>query len=49
MNKPGPGTYDARSTLAKTLGKIGTSQKGVPLVSKLILSNPGPGQYGLAK
>ena len=37
MSKPGPGTYASKSTLSQTLGKIGTSAKGVPLVSKLIL------------
>lgn len=45
MGKPGPGTYDARTTLSQTLGKIGSSQKGEPLVSKMVLNNPGPGQY----
>jgi hypothetical protein len=45
MGKPGPGTYGLKSTLGKTMGKIGTSQKGNSLVSKLILDNPGPGQY----
>lgn len=45
LSKPGPGTYSLNGTLSKTLGKFGTSNKGVPLVSKLILANPGPGQY----
>ena len=45
MSKPGPGAYSLNSTLTKSLGKFGTSNKWVPLVSKLILSNPGPGQY----
>lgn len=45
LSKPGPGTYSLNGTLSRTLGKFGTSNKGVPLVSKLILANPGPGQY----
>lgn len=45
LNKPGPGTYLSKSTLEQTLGKFGISEKGVPLVSKLIIANPGPGQY----
>lgn len=43
--KPGPGAYGSKSTLSQTLGKIGSEKKGAPLVSKLILENPGPGQY----
>lgn len=45
MNKPGPGAYATSSTLNKTSGKIGTEKKGNQLVSKLVLENPGPGQY----
>lgn len=45
LGKPGPGAYSTKSTLSHTMGKIGTAKKGMPLVSKLILSNPGPGQY----
>ena len=45
INKPGPGTYGSKSTLSKTMGKIGTSAKGAPLVPKNIITNPGPGQY----
>lgn len=44
-SKPGPGAYTSRSTLGKTMGTFGKSQKGMPLASKLVISNPGPGQY----
>ena len=45
LNRPGPGAYSNRSTLSKALGKFGTSKKGTPLASKLVIDNPGPGQY----
>ena len=45
LDKPGPGAYSSKSSMNKTLGKFGTSNKGAPLVSKLVLENPGPGQY----
>jgi hypothetical protein len=45
LNRPGPGTYGSKSTLNMTMGKFGTTKKGQLLASKLIISNPGPGQY----
>lgn len=48
MNRPGPGAYGSPSTLSKTMGRFGTSKKGLPLASKLVISNPGPGQYAAA-
>ena len=48
-DKPGPGAYGSKSMLSHELGRFGTQPKNTSLVSKLVLANPGPGQYGYEK